>query len=68
MAHMKSEKYAEIGRRLRRIPVEGHISSHEWEELVHKLCDSNDSGLHEIGIRELGEMEFKRLATGKKQL
>jgi hypothetical protein len=54
------EKYAEIGRRLRNIPLEGHISSHEWEELVHKLCASNDAGLHDIGIKELLELKRKR--------
>lgn len=27
--------------------------SYEWEELVQKLCASNDAALHEIGVREL---------------
>lgn len=27
--------------------------SYEWEELVQKLCASDDAGLHEIGVREL---------------
>ncbi len=26
--------------------------SYEWEELVQKLCASDDAGLHEIGVRE----------------
>ena len=46
-------KYAEIGRRMREIPHEQAGASYEWEELVHKLCASDDDGLRGIGVREL---------------
>lgn len=38
---------------MREIPVENPGSSYEWEELVEKLCASDDAGLREIGVREL---------------
>jgi hypothetical protein len=44
--------YAEIGRKIRELPLEKHVSSYEWEELVQRLCASEDTGLHEIGIKE----------------
>jgi hypothetical protein len=50
---MNKPKYAEIGRKMREIPVDTPCSSYEWEELVEKLCASDDAGLHEIGVREL---------------
>jgi hypothetical protein len=53
--------YAEIGRRMRAMPPETSGSSHEWEELVQKLCVSDDAGLHDLGIKELGELEQKRI-------
>ncbi len=48
----KQAKYSEIGLRLRAIPLERHIPRHEWEELVDKLCASEDAALHDIGIKE----------------
>lgn len=53
MMVMNKTKYAEIGRKMREIPLETHMSSYEWEELVEKLYASDDAGLHEIGVREL---------------
>jgi hypothetical protein len=53
MTDMDQTKYAEIGRKIREVPLEQPGSSYEWEELVQKLCASNDAGLHEIGVREL---------------
>jgi hypothetical protein len=50
-------KYAEIGRRMRAIPQEPTVVSYEWEGLVHKLCDSDDDGLHNIGVRELNILQ-----------
>ena len=55
-------KYAEIGRKLRDLPLEKHCASYEWEELVQKLCASDDAGLHGIGIRELDALKQKRTA------
>jgi hypothetical protein len=53
MTDMDQTKYTEIGRKIREVPLEQPGSSYEWEELVQKLCDSDDAGLHEIGVREL---------------
>ena len=53
----KNTIYAEIGRRMRAIPVLRSDSSHEWDELVEKMCDSHDDGLRAIGIRELGILQ-----------
>lgn len=33
--------------------------SYEWEELVQKLCASDDAGLHEIGVGELDLLRQK---------
>jgi len=53
MTCMSNSKYVEIARKLREIPPEQPETSYEWEELVQKLCDSDDAGLHDIGVREL---------------
>jgi hypothetical protein len=66
MTCMSKTKYVEIARKMREIPLEHPDSSYEWEELVQKLCDSDDAGLHDIGIRELGELKHKRTATNEK--
>jgi hypothetical protein len=50
---MNKPKYVEIGRKMREIPLDTPCSSYEWEELVGKMCASDDAGLHEIGVREL---------------
>ena len=57
-------KYAEIARKMRELPIEKHGSSYEWEELVQKLCDSGDSELRGIGIRELGELDINGYGFG----
>jgi hypothetical protein len=59
MSQRNLTKYAEIGRRVREIPAEKTRPSHQWEELVHKMCVSNDAGLHEIGIKEFGELQHR---------
>jgi hypothetical protein len=53
-------KYAEIGSKMREMPTEKHISSYEWEELVEKLCASDDASLHGIGVREKDKMKHKQ--------
>jgi hypothetical protein len=50
---LNKAKYAEIGRKIREVPLETSSTSYEWEELVQKLYASDDAGLHEIGVREL---------------
>jgi hypothetical protein len=67
MTNMNLTKYAEIGIKLRQMPLESHIPSHEWEELVQKLCSSDDDRLREIGNRELYELHNKRQLGGSKQ-
>jgi hypothetical protein len=64
MMAMTKTKYAEIGRRLRELPPETHMSSHEWEELVQKLCASDDDGLRDIGAKELYDLLLKRPVNG----
>jgi len=66
MMEMNKTKYAEIGRRMRELPLETHISSYEWEELVEKLCASNDAGLRDIGAKELYDLLKRRPARGGK--
>ena len=62
---MSKSVYAAIGRKIREIPLEKPVSSYEWEELVQKLCSSDDAGLHETGIKELGKLENSRTAANK---
>ncbi len=66
MMSVNKTKYAEIGRKMRAVPLEKPCASYEWEELVQKLCDSDDAGLHDIGIRELNELKHRRTATSEK--
>ncbi len=63
---MNKTKYAEIGRRMRLIPLELPVSSHEWEELVQRMCESDDAGLHDIGVKELDELKQKHTEKNKK--
>jgi hypothetical protein len=63
---LNTTKYAEIGRRMREIPLETHLSSYEWEELVEKLCASDDAGLRDIGVKELYDLLHRRPASGVK--
>ena len=53
MMETVNAKYAEIGRRMRAIPQDLPGTSYEWEELVQRLCASDDDGLRDIGVREL---------------
>lgn len=59
---MDKTRYAEIGRRVREMPLETHGASSEWEELVQKLCASDDAGLHDIGVKELYDLLRSRPA------
>lgn len=64
MVCTKNEKYAEIGRKMRAIPPEKHDPSHEWEELVEKMCSSDDVGLQNIGHKE-HEVLNQNISRGK---
>jgi hypothetical protein len=60
---MSKSIYAEIGRKMRAIPLEKPGSSYEWEELLERLCASDDAVLHDIGIKELGELKNRQTTT-----
>ena len=64
MMVMNKTKYAEIARIMREIPLETHMSSYEWEELVEKLCVSDDAGLRDIGAKELYDLLHRRPVQG----
>jgi len=66
MMDMNKTIYAEIGRKMREIPLETHMSSYEWEELVERLCASDDDGLRDIGAKELYDLLHRRPARGGK--
>ncbi len=53
MVNAISTTYEEIARKMREIPLDKPCSTYKWEELVQKLCASEDAGLHDIGVREL---------------
>ena len=57
---MSKSVYAAIGRKIREIPLEKPVSSYEWEELVQRLCSSDDAGLRDIGAKELYDLLHKR--------
>jgi len=59
MSHRNLTKYTEIGRRVRELPAEKTRPSYQWEELVQKMCVSDDAGLQKIGIKELGELNHR---------
>ena len=52
-------KYAEIGRQMRALPPDKPGTTYKWEELVNKMCASDDAGLHDIGIKERYELQHK---------
>jgi hypothetical protein len=57
---MNKAKYAEIGRKMRGITLEKPGPCYEWEELVQRLCSSDDAGLRDIGAKELYDLLHKR--------
>lgn len=59
MESTREATYAEIACRLRNIPLDNPCSSYEWEELVEKLCISEDDELRIIGKLELDSMQQK---------
>ena len=61
---MNKTRYAEIGRRVRELPPETHMSSYEWEELVQRLCNSDDAELRDIGAKELYDLLYRLPTRG----
>jgi hypothetical protein len=66
MIGTKEETYARIARKIREIPLDKPDSSYEWEELVQKMCDSEDAGLQEIGHKEHDVLELAGTKHGRK--
>ena len=64
MASINKANYVEIGRKMRALPLEKPVASYEWEELVEKLCASDDACLHEIGVKELYDLLHERPLNG----
>lgn len=60
MSNIDKSIYIEIGDRLSEISPERHLSSHEWEEMVQKLCASDDAGLRNVDVKELYDLLNKR--------
>ncbi|NTV48927.1 MAG: hypothetical protein HGB32_10160 [Geobacteraceae bacterium] len=60
MIALDKTKYAEIGRQMRALTSEKPGATYEWEELVNKMCASDDTALHDIGIKELDELQHKQ--------
>lgn len=48
----RGENYAAIASKLRTLPLDTPSMRYEWEELVTRLCASNDDVLREIGMQE----------------
>ena len=59
MVEINRDTYIEIGRTLRRIVTEKSSPNYKWEELVQRMCASSNSALHDIGIKELNELNNK---------
>jgi hypothetical protein len=57
MEGTKEATYAEIARRIREVPLDRQGSSYEWEELVQKMCASDDADLQNIGNKEHDVLE-----------
>ena len=60
MIYINKAKYAEIARQVRALPLEKTGSTYQWEEVVHKMCASDDAGLHDRGINELSKLKSSR--------
>ncbi len=60
MIYINKAKYAELAKHVRTLPQEKARSTHEWEEVVHKMCASEDTALHDIGVKELDELKRSR--------
>lgn len=65
MMVINKTKYAEIGRKMRALPPEKSGATYEWEELVNKMCASDDAGLHDAGIKERDELLQQKQGEAK---
>ena len=60
MIYINKAKYAELASHVKTLPQEKTVSTHEWEEVVHKMCASDDTTLRDIGVKELNELKRNR--------
>ena len=67
MEGTKEATYAEIARRIREVPLDRQGSSYEWEELVQKMCASDDADLQNIGNKEHNALEQTETKLKEKQ-
>lgn len=65
MENTKEARYAEIARRVREMPLEKPGSNHKWEELVNKMCASDNDELYVIGTKEREAMKHTQPQTKK---
>ncbi len=59
MAERNISRYIEIGRRVRTIASETLSPKYEWEELVQRMCASQDISLRAIGLKEREELKHR---------
>ncbi|MHB8057393.1 MAG: hypothetical protein ACYDHC_05800 [Desulfuromonadaceae bacterium] len=59
MIAIDKAKYVEIGRQMRALPLEKPATTYKWEELVDRMCASDDAGLRDVGIKERDELQHK---------
>lgn len=67
MKGIKEETYAQIARKVSEIALDNLGSSYEWEELVQRMCDSEDAGLQVIGHKEHDVLEHAGIKYDKKR-
>ncbi len=67
MKGSKEATYAEIARKMREVPLGRQGSSYEWEELVEKMCASDDADLQNIGNKEHDALKKTQSKLKEKQ-
>ena len=59
MAERNISRYTEIGRKIRTIVPDKFSPAYEWEELVQRMCASQDANLRAIGSKEREELKCR---------
>lgn len=59
MTNTNKITYEKIAQKIRELPMETPCPNYKWEELVQRLCDSEDESLRNIGVRELEAIRQK---------
>ena len=60
MIYINKAKYVELAKHVRTLPQEITVSTHEWEEVVHKMCTSEDADFRDLGFKELNDLKRRR--------